>query len=251
VLLIGSPHSGLDSLGYQLSRHPHLSFGTVQDHRYLAGRTPHSATTASEYAESFKGSHWFGTALSCSVRRTFDTNPEAMYLGNAGATGNFFQKPGVEAVQAVLRLLGSDLRIVVMLRDPVDLINAMHGPGQVLNQSMLEGTCYADSLSSWLEAFPRRNFLFLQGEEYFQDNRATLSRVFSFLCVDEKLYDWRKLTSGGHWRARRPVRIETRQRFHRRKGNRECRRRLEQQTQLEFFWEGIFLESPVVPKNNF
>merc|ERR1719215_1564256 len=103
--------------------------------------------------------------------------------------------PGVESVRYVRRVLGSDLKMVMTIRDPVDWIISMagyfaraissSGIGHVLeSDDALEFACFANSFEAWLEVFPASNFLFLCAEDLFNNQSEITAKLFDYLSID-------------------------------------------------------------------
>ncbi|KAK2146408.1 hypothetical protein LSH36_611g04012 [Paralvinella palmiformis] len=59
------------------------------------------------------------------------------------------------------------------------------------------GSVYYVYLEDWLEVFPRKQFLFIRSEDYFQNRTAVLVEILRFLEIDSPIpkYLWRNLAT--------------------------------------------------------
>merc|ERR1712061_822385 len=67
--------------------------------------------------------------------------------------------------------------MIVMFRDPFFVT---YGVTHAYPTKIAWNTCYGELLEPWLEVFPRRQFLFLTSESFFQNPQHTLDKVFKF-----------------------------------------------------------------------
>jgi hypothetical protein len=185
---------------------------------------------------------------------TFDASPFYFALGNVpnGPTlrGPFLRLPGRAAVANVRDLLGDDLRILFVVRDPVDWLNSMgvslsHYGTHEMPKSRFRRTsaerisCFADSLETWLTIFPREQFLFLDFATLFTDLNATLALIHRFMGLPVVKVSESMMThvNSGRRRAATIVPFRTRHAFHDEPANRACKERLEQMIGMTFDWD--------------
>ena len=58
---------------------------------------------------------------------------------------------------------------------------------------------YIESLSQWMDIFPKNQFLILKSEDFFADPATTLNQVFQFLGVEPyQLQEYRKINKGSY-----------------------------------------------------
>merc|ERR1719162_2862107 len=82
-----------------------------------------------------------------------------------------WRQPGKKAVIDVRTMLGPDLKLIFMFRDPVDFVvskYAKHGEDK-MEQQLDEGRglCFADSVEGWMSVFRKENFLFIDSLDFF------------------------------------------------------------------------------------
>lgn len=240
-LYIGLPHAGSTSLANQLNMHPSLSYGKTKEHRYFAAIDERKSLPLVGASGSYNKSF----TVPCHVKHTFDATPIMMYLGNPEARPHLLSKyPASHAVESIKQELGPNVKIIVMLRDPVDNLISLYGPNYFLthsnsNSSKHWRTCYADSLAKWVKVFGRSQVLFLKSEDYFADSQAVLDTIFHFVDVPRKPYSNAELKPHGRRRSgkRNEIHHSVRREFHSSPTNRECKQRLEEMTGMTFAWK--------------
>lgn len=184
---------------------------------------------------------------------TFDGTPYTLYLGNKdtncttenteGCLYYHFHKPGPLAVRAAARVLPKAVRFIAMFRDPLEMVISQY-PDPLLYAGVLLNhpwkTCFAKSLSVWLDVYPKERFLFLDSDEYFKDAQSTLDRIFEFLGVEPKKYSSLELDTFGRRRATtrtHSIPPQLRRAFHTIPYNRQCKIHLERMTDIKFKWK--------------
>lgn len=141
--------------------------------------------------------------------------------------------------------LGADLKLIWMIRDPIDWAMSFRPLTTVdkfkeLLHKHTRNLCLANYLEAWLKVFPREQMLFLETSEYFADSRATLGKTLKFLGVPPYDYSDEELKSFGRRRSTHTgiVTDEIRTKWHADSHNRECKKRLEVLTGITFKWKG-------------
>jgi len=234
LLFIGESHSGTTSLADQMHMHPELSYGLCKEHSFWASTVPLPGRSFSWYSDmEFR--------VGPKVKHTFDATVEVLYLGDPSAQGGatyFYEKPGISALEHLRSLLGADIRLMMLIRDPVDRLQSIGDVSLHQMGGRNPFTCSADSLESWLQVFPREQFLFLKSEDYFADPAAVLDRVFRFTNVSRFAFAPEQLKhSSGRRRTANHVSLQTRQAFAALPENQDCKARLENLTGLRFSWK--------------
>lgn len=233
VLLIGLPHAGSTSLAENLHQHPQLSYGRMKEHCFFATRWARlrNYKSVQEFQQTFMDDR-------PSVRHFFDGSPFTMFLGNPNSTGagSFFRPPGLGAIEAVRDMLGPNLRIVVLIRDPVDHLLSVYGRNALFSDKLSWRTCYADSLENWIKVFGRDSLLVLKSESFFTDPEETLKSIYEFLDVATIDYKPDLFVVSGRRRTNKKVGGGDRRAFHASAANRACKQRLEQLTSMKFDW---------------
>lgn len=242
LLFIGQAHSGSSSLSALMDLHPHISQGDTKEHHFfnrdLKLERDKSAGKFAEYTDQF--------CVDCNTTVTFDATME--YINLATEIG----KKGVEKVRKVL---GKDLKIMMMLRDPVDLYFSKECQGKkhtvrpfhpkdppTVNETELSVT---SALTIWQKIFPdRKNWLFVNSEDFFADQRKVLSQVFEFLGVEPVEIQMNaqnnhgeQMKDSGRRRCTMKANPIERSAYWSVKANVEDQKTLEKLTKLKFAWK--------------
>lgn len=183
-LYLGMEHAGSTTLADALNNHTELSFGKCKEHRFWTKYgTNVFATNDDEYLNEFE--------VNCDVTMTFDATPNMFGLPLmrpaegchvlSGAHGG-----GEEGITAAKQLLGSDLRLIVMLRNPVKVLLSLY-PWKTFEKNADRAVgfceCFAAGLELWQSHFPAAQFIFLQSDDLFEHPQETMDDVFRFLGV--------------------------------------------------------------------
>jgi len=102
-----------------------------------------------------------------------------------GSIGYIFYTP--ERIEALKKVLGPDVKILLMMRDPAKWMNSLYQNG---GDGLSKGHngCYADFLETWLKYYPRENFLIESSEDYFKDPQSTINRIADHAGVSRFTY---------------------------------------------------------------
>merc|ERR1719171_59032 len=112
-------------------------------------------------------------------------------------------------------MLGNEVKLMFMFRDPVLWLNSLHNDrhhlkarvekrGRGIETFIEKGyDCFADTIKGWLESFHRENILFLRSEDYFNNPQATLDQVFKFIDVPNRTYTAEELSAASYQGRRR------------------------------------------------
>lgn len=128
-------------------------------------------------------------------RAKYAAGAAAALRGDASTA--YAKLPTYEGVaERALRVLGPEIRILYLTRDPIRRIvsqyHHLHGLGletRPLNEAVLADETYvaysqyARQLAPWQAAFGAENILVMAFEDYVQDRRACLSEICRFLGV--------------------------------------------------------------------
>lgn len=126
----------------------------------------------------------------------FEAGAQAIARGDASTA--YAKRPTYEGVaERALRLLGPDVKILYLTRDPIKRIvsqyHHLHGLGietRALNTAVLEDDSYVAysrydwQLESWRSAFGDDNILVLRFEDYISNRLEKLRQVCAFIGVD-------------------------------------------------------------------
>lgn len=241
LFLIAYGHSGSTSLADALNEHPQLSYGSMKEHRYFCKETTEEQKSWSEYLNEFN--------VDCHTARTFDATPFYFEMGsNVTDRCAIFHEHGIGALQKFKKYLGSNGQLVVQLRNPIDW-HCSREPQDCAdfltskNWTKLVdklGSCYADHLEPWLTVFNKSQVLFVQSEEFFENQQAVLSKIFEFAGVPDSSLTIQPQTSG---RRRNHLKstfaLEDRKAFYQMPLQLNCKQRLESLTGLKMKWEGF------------
>jgi len=235
LMLMGLPHAGSTSFANQLNLHPNLSYGYTKEHRFFATRGSPAQTVDTSVPDYLSGFN-----VPCDVTYTFDANPNTLYLGQPRADHHgikFLATPGLDAVKLTRTLLGDVVRFILLIRDPVDLLNSRYGLASIQDESYHWFTCFAESLANWFAVFARQSFLILRSEDYFVDEPKSLAIALDFLGLPSREYTASELEPSGRRRTSvSRISSETRRAFHMQMANQKCKQDLEEMTQMRFAW---------------
>lgn len=188
-VVAGAQKSGTRALHSFLSRHPQIGLGTRQEVHFF-DRTPPAADLGAERAAYH--AHFTEEAL---AKVTGDVTPIYIYLRD---------------IPARMRRYNPDLKVIVMLRDPVARAysqwNMQHARGEdrlgflatVLMEplrwlrhgqhkvhSHVARGFYDRQIGRLLAAFPPEQCLILRNEDLAERHDETLRRIYRFLAVQE------------------------------------------------------------------
>lgn len=176
LLIIGAAKAGTTSLHHYLDLHPEIAMAQGKELHFFA--RDFDERDLEVYATHFDGS--------------------APVRGESSPTYTFF--PVVPGVPARIKQALPDVRLIYLVRDPIDRaiasyvegtsqeweplpIGAAMGDRDPRNPSVAQSR-YGTQLEQYLEHFPRESILILDQADMARDGRGTLRRVFEFLDVD-------------------------------------------------------------------
>lgn len=188
-IIIGAQKSGTSSLYYYLSQHPSLTLSVTKEVHYY-----------NYYRRQGKNLSWYKSFFPLKIKSVNKKTGEASpyYLFDEGAA---------EQIKRDI----PNVKLIALLRNPIDRaysaynMNVTRGNRQIprtfeqaiANQNLsmeasevylLRGN-YAEHIKKWLKHFRREQFLFIKSEEFFNDPRSTLQKVYNFLEIDENYPD--------------------------------------------------------------
>merc|ERR1712150_189933 len=174
VLIIGMNHAGSTTVAELMNLHPQMSFGDWKEHRFFTSTAgsffrpgkfkPLVKKTVQKYLKEFN--------VPCDVEITFDATPNYWAMGNPNLPkgDTFRRKPGRHAVEEVQELLGSDVKIIWIAKDPVKWLssNKVFDHPTWKPHAFKIVQCMAETLETWLSVFPKEQFLFLNSDYIFR-----------------------------------------------------------------------------------
>lgn len=247
LMFIGQPHSGSTSLHGLLELHPEVHGGDMKEHHYFDAQAKKahkkSANSLSEYKKQF--------CVPCNATIGIDATMEYIKLG-------LDKYGGRKAVEKVRSALGGNVKILMMLRDPVDLLFSSQCQGKAHPKRPFHPNeppnitdsemSVATPLNTWLEVFPnKKNWLFLSSEEFFANPQKVMNKVFKFLGIKSmdvvKMSKGQKDSSGDHvgnqGRRRCTIHANSNERkaYFSVQDNVNDQKKLEKLTGLKFKWQ--------------
>lgn len=255
---IGVGHSGSTTLARHLETHPLISYGLSKEHSFWKMSRYRQSTSFTQYLLQFP--------VPCMTRAVIDFNPwvyeqairpidDACDQGPWAQRGQPPTPLGESFVRKFKELMGPSMKLIMMIRDPYDLLHSGQINGTEVLYNLSNGLAlddrvicrwhrsrYAEALEQWLNVYPRENFLFLRSEDFFRNPQGTLSRTFRFLGVDDRTYTPSELASySGRRRAAQKEFITERMRheFHQHPLVRRDREKLQELTGLHFDWDPL------------
>ncbi len=175
-LVIGAMKSGTTTMYADLAAQPTICMSTIKEPSVLIRTTDPARATAT-------------------YRRLFEVAPGHRRFGEASTLYSQLPRhPGVP--ERARRLLGPDLRLIYLVRNPVERAISHHyheytlgncGPDvdavMRTDSTAVEFGCYALQLAAWHEVFGEGSVLVLRFEDYVRERAATIEKVGSFLSV--------------------------------------------------------------------
>lgn len=176
-LVVGAMKSGTTTLYRDLRRHPGIFMPEDKEPESLRSDAVLSPEGRRRYAALFRRA-----------------KPDQL-VGEASTA--YTKLPDVTGVpQRARQLLGTALRIVYMVRDPVDRAVSQHkhdhawGVVDVCFDDAIERdpryaaySCYGTQMAAWLEHFPREQIHIVHFERYVSQRATVTAEVFRFLGV--------------------------------------------------------------------
>jgi hypothetical protein len=178
-LIIGAMRAGTTTLCADLVSHPDIFMPAWKEPDVLTSDTVLSPSGTKSYMHLFR-----------------EARPDQR-CGEASTA--YTKRPDVEGVaERARRLLGSDLKLIYVVREPVarcrsqhhheisfgdvklPLARAVHAEPRFVDYSR-----YAMQLEPWLDVFPAEQFAVVRFERYVSERRRTIERLCRFLEVDD------------------------------------------------------------------
>ncbi len=180
--IIGAQKSGTTSLWQCLLQHPRIIFRVKKEVHYWGGR-------------NFENGHrWYASHFPSTVEKKLRTAGRAQPLLSGEATPVM----GKAGVPGQLRAAYSDLKLIAILRNPVERafsnvkLFRYHRPERTPD-TFEEALCemegirrrglYARHLRRWFAHFGREQVLILSFDRFVRDPQAVLNECFAFLGV--------------------------------------------------------------------
>ena len=138
-----------------------------------------------------------------------------------------------------------DIKFIMTLRDPVLWLNSLGAfktDHRVDYEFADRFMCVADAVETWLKAFPRESFLFLDSAKMFADLNKTMESVFKHVGVEMEHINTKfdavehTILGAGRRRAARWFDEHFQKVYHATEEHRQCKKRLEELTGLTFDW---------------
>ncbi len=190
-LIIGAQRSGSTWLWHEFGQHPEIFLPDVKELEYFSYTSNLSAAGWASYQQRFAGrtEPWLGEA----------TPAYFMTIDERSAWHSPKRGFNADIPQAVHDRLGSDVRLVLSLRHPVDRAisaffhHARRGrirPGESIldagrDHMIVDGGFYGRHLERWLEFFPLENFLIETTSAIAREPAAVLDRAQRFFDLDQ------------------------------------------------------------------
>jgi hypothetical protein len=194
VFLVGAPKSGTTAMYKYLGAHPEIFMSPIKELHYFSKDVfddyrPYAPKTLVEYLACFKGAK--------TEKRVGDCSPT--YLGSPSAPSQ-------------LRSFSGDARIVIMLRNPVDTMYALHcqhvwdttervsdfeaaleadrrweksaGVRRLPGLSYRDTVRYAEQVERYFGVFGREKVLIIVYDDFAKDPQSLYRETLHFLDVD-------------------------------------------------------------------
>ena len=218
-LIIGAQKCGTTSLYNHLSQHPNVGAAFEKEVRYFNNH----------YS---KGVNWYKAHFPTNLYKTLKTLKDPHRFVTGEGEPSYLPNPVVP--QRVLGLT-PDVKMIVMLRNPVDRAYSHYQHRYVRNQEIrtFEEACDADKevlkngwknmptedyirlghshysylprglyfeqIRTWMEVFPKDRFLIITAEDFFADTQSIFDEVLAFLGLPEHRLEERKRHNVGKY----------------------------------------------------
>lgn len=246
VLLIGLNHAGTTTLSELMNLHPNLSYGSKKEHRFFTDKAGFcygvenlpwnrewlkQNRSVANYLDEFE--------VPSTVQMTFDASPFTWALGcpHWDKSRTFQQKLGTQAVEAVRHILGSDVKIIFVLKDPLLWLSSMMGTcvTDLKDEYALDTIfCMPQALQNWVEVFGKKQVLFLDSANIFTNLSATADKINEFIGLPRRTYMVDRELSAGRRRSAYMLPTSYAKALHPR--CKECQRQMEMISGLSLDW---------------
>lgn len=179
LFILGAQKAGTTYLAKVLSDHPEVFFSDVKETMFFSKKRTLSAQDYSHYCQTY-----FGGAT---------TEPWR-------AEGSTTYLQWTDARDRLHSFVEGEPRFIVYLRQPVAKAISFfvhnwrrdrYAPGVGLSETLDYGIqlspfltgCYGDAISSWLDVYPRENFLFMKFDDLEQNPATFVAQATDFLGI--------------------------------------------------------------------
>jgi Sulfotransferase domain len=174
-VVIGGLKCGTTSLHHYLALHPEVAMSRPKELNFFAAELNWEL-----------GRDWYVSHFDAAVRARGESSP------------HYTNRPRFEGVAERMRSVAPELRLVYMVRDPIDrlLSHYLHNVGggyddRPLDEALADDRSaywqrgrYAFQLEPYLEAFDQGSITIVSSEELGRERAAAMRRVFESLGVD-------------------------------------------------------------------
>ena len=174
-IVIGSMKCGTTSLAEYLGAHPDVFMATPKELDFFSNHWE-------------RGAEWY--------ERFFDAASRAHARGEASP--RYSRSPKYRDVPARMASLIPDLRLIYLLRDPIDRIRSTYAhwyhegvenrPLEIAvreRPEYVDGSRYAYQIDLYLEHFDRSQLLILHSDSLRTERQETMRQIFAFIGVDD------------------------------------------------------------------
>jgi len=218
-MIVGAAKSGTTALFEYLRQHPQIYLAPQKEISFFAGRSRNEIGSLADYLSYFKGA------------------TQEIAVGEASVAYLF----SAEAANRIYRELGPDIKIIILLRNPIDMMYSLWGHnvrigGELLSfkeaiaaeRSRMEDSnfpheaigwsynyaytaraAYSKQIEAYLNTFGENNVRIYIYEEFFSGLTDGLRNVFEFLGVDPeyRVHNLKRYNTMGEPRSRLLQRI--------------------------------------------
>lgn len=246
LLFIGQAHSGSTSLFELMNNfHPNIK-GNIKEHHFFDGAYKKQSSNPDKSLHDYM----LQFCVPCNTTIGVDATMEYINIARSKYGGR-------AAVQKVRTQLGSNLKIMLMVRDPVELLFSKQCQGNPNPKRPFEADSppnisaseitLVEPLSVWRDVFPdEKNWLILRSEDFFANQQKVMNKVFQFLGVEpvnvvamsknETDHQGNLVAASGRRRCTIEPKSAERKAFHSREDNVNDHKQLEKITRMKFYW---------------
>jgi hypothetical protein len=189
TLIIGAGRSGTTSLYHYLARHPDICFSDIKEVHFFSIKDLYK-----------RGENYFHSYFSAHTNQKIIASADTYLLIDK------------EAPQRILSY-NPAMKFIVLLREPVarsyssyhyalnngyqdkklKFIDSLKYENEYLKEDIISvnnrchfyGSLYYNHLKTWMDCFPKENFLVLKTDDFEKNTDAVLSALSSFLMISE------------------------------------------------------------------
>lgn len=216
-LILGTQKGGTSSLHNYLAQHPEIFMSTPKELHFfdlfygygLAWYKSHFKAAKKEHAQRGESSPYylFHPGVPALVKKHL---PQAKFIvllrepveraySHFAMERNRGEEPESDFETALLLEKSRLLDAATFLENNPESSNKAHQTYSYASRGF-----YAEQIERWFEYFPKQQFLFLKSEDFFENPKTALAKVYSFLAIEDIYPTKLKAENKGDYEALNP-----------------------------------------------